>query len=137
MSVLRLEVLLGAALLASPALWAALVEHRMTLEAALVRYLLAVVLCAVGVTVLRALLEPRPAAPDLVEVLPPPRRRRTDPPSVAAPETDPDAEASAGPDGVLHDPENPASTDLPPDGAASSAGVPPAGGQPGEAPAGG
>ncbi|MDP9398297.1 MAG: hypothetical protein M3P96_10985 [Actinomycetota bacterium] len=71
MSVLRLEVLAVAALVSAPALWAALVGHTLPLDIALLRFLVAVPVCAVGYALLRALF--RGYADE-----PPPRRRRMD-----------------------------------------------------------
>lgn len=71
MSLLRLEVLAVAALVSAPALWAAFVGHTMPLDVALLRFLVAVPVCAVGYGLLRALLRGYAETPG-------PRRRRTD-----------------------------------------------------------
>ncbi len=76
MRVLRPSVLLLAAIVASPALYAALVDGSLPLDQALVRFLAAVAFCAVGCALIRSLVAstgPRPG-----EVAEPPRRRRSD-----------------------------------------------------------
>jgi len=70
MSPLSAPVLVGAAVVASPALWAAMVEGSMTAETALVRYLVCVGLCWAAFAVLAMLVGPPPAPP------------RVEPPSV-------------------------------------------------------
>jgi hypothetical protein len=69
MSPFRLEVLAVAALFAAPALWGALIGGTMPLDVALVRFLVALPVCAVGCGLLRALFDGYAGAP---------RRRRTD-----------------------------------------------------------
>ena len=71
MSILRLEVLAIAALVSAPALWAALVSRTLPLDVALMRFLVAVPVCAVGYALLRALFAG-------YAQVPPPRRRRSD-----------------------------------------------------------
>ena len=71
MSILRLEVLAIAALVSAPALWAALVSQTLPLDVALMRFLIAVPVCAVGYALLSALFSG-------YAQVPPPRRRRSD-----------------------------------------------------------
>jgi hypothetical protein len=65
MRLLSLPVLGGGALLASPALWSALVDATMSLETALTRCAIGVLVAWVGLSLLRSLVEGTagPAAP--------------------------------------------------------------------------
>jgi hypothetical protein len=70
---LSMPVLGGGALIASPALWAALVDGTMPLETALSRFAVAVVLAWIGVSVLGSLVEgtsppARPSGPPSVDL---------------------------------------------------------------------
>ena len=56
-------VLLGAALVSSPALWAAVVDQTMSLETAFVRYLVCVGLCWAAFAVFAMLVGPAPVPP--------------------------------------------------------------------------
>ena len=67
---LRLEVLLVAALVTAPALWAAIVQGSMPLDTALIRYLIAIPVCALGLALLRSVYGGYAATV--------PRRRRSD-----------------------------------------------------------
>jgi hypothetical protein len=75
-TVLRPLVLVLAALVAAPSLWDALVRGTAPVDAALVRFLVAVPVCALACAGWRALVGAF-AAPE-GEVVDPPRRRRED-----------------------------------------------------------
>ena len=82
MRVLRPGALLGAFLIASPTLWAAVVNGGTSLDAAILRFLIAIVPCGVALALLDGLLDAyvsgvgrstAPAGPDASKA-----RRRTD-----------------------------------------------------------
>jgi hypothetical protein len=94
MSGLRLDVLLGAALLASPALYAGLVTGTLPVDVALLRFLVALAACAIGVGLIRSLFASYAAggSSHAEPTGPSPGRRRTDAPATdhpATPETTP------------------------------------------------
>jgi hypothetical protein len=62
MSPLSAPVLTGATLVASPALWSALVDQTMPLDVALTRYLVAVLICWVILSVVAEFAFPEPGA---------------------------------------------------------------------------
>jgi hypothetical protein len=62
-SPLSAPVLVGAALVSSPALWAAMVDQTMSPETAFVRYLVCVGLCWAALAVFAMLVGPTPVPP--------------------------------------------------------------------------
>jgi hypothetical protein len=62
MSPLSAPILGGAALVASPALWSSVVDGTMPLDVALTRYLIAIVICWVVISVVVELAFPSPGA---------------------------------------------------------------------------
>lgn len=62
MSPLSGAVLIGSAVVASPALWASLVDQTMPLDVGLTRYLIALVICWVAISVVAELAFPAPGS---------------------------------------------------------------------------